>query len=74
MDNSFKSRSSLTVDDKTYEIFKLDTFVPKYKVSRLPYSLMMLLENLLRNKYGDLSRWSHFVPSAPTHERCLFLW
>ncbi|MGH8413993.1 MAG: aconitate hydratase AcnA [Gammaproteobacteria bacterium] len=52
MKDSFKSRATLAVGDKTYEIFKLDALEQKYKVSRLPYSLKVLLENLLRLEDG----------------------
>jgi aconitate hydratase len=52
MSDSFKSRSKLTVGSKSYEIFKLDALEAKYKVSRLPYSLKILLENMLRLEDG----------------------
>src|SRR4051795_11373962 len=39
----------LEVGDKSYEIFRLDALQAKYDVARLPYSLKVLLENLLRN-------------------------
>ena len=49
--NSFGARDSLTVGRDRYEIFRLDR-VPGS--SRLPYSLKVLLENLLRNEDGTL--------------------
>ncbi|HEY3859939.1 MAG TPA: aconitate hydratase AcnA [Gammaproteobacteria bacterium] len=52
MSDSFKSRAKLTVGSKSYEIFKLDALEAKYKVSRLPYSLKILLENMLRLEDG----------------------
>jgi aconitate hydratase len=52
MQDSFKSRAKLTVGAKSYEIFKLDVLEAKYKVSRLPYSLKILLENMLRLEDG----------------------
>src|SRR5579859_1672680 len=52
MQDSFKSRAKLSVGAKSYEIFKLDTLEAKYKVSRLPYSLKILLENMLRLEDG----------------------
>jgi aconitate hydratase len=52
MQDSFKSRATLTVGAKNYEIFKLDVLEAKYKVSRLPYSLKILLENMLRLEDG----------------------
>ncbi|HEY4003250.1 MAG TPA: aconitase family protein, partial [Candidatus Xenobia bacterium] len=48
--DSFKTRQSLTVADKTYQYFSLATLGDK--ASRLPYSLRVLLENLLRTEDG----------------------
>ncbi|MEZ0089535.1 aconitate hydratase AcnA [Streptacidiphilus sp. EB129] len=47
--NSFDARSSLQVGDESYEIFKLDKVEGS---ERLPYSLKVLLENLLRTEDG----------------------
>jgi aconitate hydratase len=47
--NSFDARSSLQVGDETYEIFRLDKVEGS---ARLPYSLKVLLENLLRTEDG----------------------
>ncbi len=52
MKDSFKARVTLTVGSQHYEIFRLDVLEKKYKVSRLPYSLKILLENLLRLEDG----------------------
>ena len=52
MQDSFKSRATLNVGGKHYEIFKLDALEAKHKVSRLPYSLKILLENMLRLEDG----------------------
>lgn len=49
--NSFGARADLVVGGKSYEIHRLDV-IPGYK--RLPYSLKVLLENLLRNEDGTL--------------------
>ena len=47
--NSFGARDTLRVGDASYEVFRLD----KIKGSeRLPYSLKILLENLLRTEDG----------------------
>jgi aconitate hydratase len=51
MTNSFKARSSLAVGNRSYEIWSLAA-LPKEKVARLPYSLKVLLENLLRFEDG----------------------
>lgn len=47
--NSFDARSTLRVGDESYEIFKLDKVEGS---ERLPYSLKVLLENLLRTEDG----------------------
>ncbi|MDO4792029.1 MAG: aconitate hydratase AcnA [Buchananella hordeovulneris] len=47
--NSFGAKSTLTVGDKNYEIFRLDA-VPG--LEQLPYSLKVLAENLLRTEDG----------------------
>ena len=47
--NTFASRSTLDVDGRDYEIYRLDA-VPG--LERLPYSLKVLAENLLRTEDG----------------------
>ncbi|ALG84443.1 aconitate hydratase [Gordonia phthalatica] len=49
--NSFDSRDQLAVGAKTYEIHRLDRIEGS---ARLPYSLKVLLENLLRNEDGTV--------------------
>src|SRR4030088_2016062 len=51
--NSFNSRSTLKVGDKEYEIYRLEA-LDKQGIStqHLPYSLRILLENLLRTEDG----------------------
>jgi aconitate hydratase len=48
--NSFKARDTLKVGDKSYEIYRLDAVKGTEK---LPYSLKVLAENLLRNEDGS---------------------
>ena len=51
--NSFQSQSTLKVGDTRYEIFRLDALEAKgLSLRRLPYSLRILLENLLRHEDG----------------------
>jgi aconitate hydratase len=51
--NSFGSQSTLKVGDKSYEIFRLNALEAKgFALQRLPYSLRVLLENLLRHEDG----------------------
>src|SRR4051812_39974949 len=40
--------SQLRVGERTYEIFRLETLQASYDVGRLPYTLRVLLENVLR--------------------------
>ena len=51
--DSYGARGELTVGSETHEIFRLDAFQSKYDVARLPYSLKVLLENLLRREDGQ---------------------
>jgi aconitate hydratase len=52
--NSFGARDTLTVDGRSYTIFRLDALkkVAGTTGDRLPFSLKILLENLLRNEDG----------------------
>src|SRR5581483_791971 len=52
--NSFGARSSLTVDGQTYTYYALASAaaLPGATVATLPFSLKVLLENLLRNEDG----------------------
>jgi len=67
MSNSFNARSTLTVNGKDHEIYRLDA-VPGSE--RLPYSLKILLENLLRHEDGrtvtkeDISAMAAWDPDA----------
>jgi len=68
MADSFGARSTLSVGGRDYEIFRLDALSREgADVSRLPYSLRILLENLLRTEDGvtvtrddilALARWN----------------
>jgi aconitate hydratase len=49
-DNSFGARSTLDVGGREYEIFRLDALQERFDVARLPFSLKVLLENLLRTE------------------------
>ena len=45
---SFDARSTLRVGGEEHEIFRLDALQSRWDVERLPYSLKILLENVLR--------------------------
>jgi aconitate hydratase len=56
MKDTFGARSTLAVGGHDYEIFRLDA-VTEGNIARLPYSLKILLENLLRHEDGrDVTR------------------
>jgi aconitate hydratase len=48
--NSFGAKSTLEVAGREYEIFRLDVLQERFDVARLPFSLKVLLENLLRTE------------------------
>ena len=53
MANSFGSEATLRVADRDFTIFRLDTVEKVFRdAARLPYSLKILLENLLRTEDG----------------------
>ncbi len=57
MNNSFKAKGTLTVGGTTYGIFRLSACGPA--ADRLPMSLKVLLENLLRHEDGRVVRRDH---------------
>ena len=73
--------SKLTVGDETYEIFRLDALQSSHDVARLPYTLRILLENVLRNggdeeveavagwvAQAEPSREISFMPARVLHQ------
>jgi len=67
----------LKVGDREYEIFSLDT-LKGTKVKRLPYSLKILLENLLRHEDGvnvtrdDIMALANWDPTAEPSQEIAF--
>jgi aconitate hydratase len=51
-ENSFDARADFDVGGRSYEIYRLDALQSKYDVARLPFSLKVLLENVVRNEDG----------------------
>jgi len=64
--NSFGSRATLTVSGRTYTIYRLDALssLSGGNADRLPISLKILLENLLRNEDGAFVRKDDVVALA----------
>src|SRR5947209_18840368 len=78
--NSFASNSTLNSNGKTYEIYRLKALEQKgVSLAKLPYSLRILLENLLRQEDGKsvtaadiefLARWN---PNAEADREIAFM-
>ena len=75
MSQSFGPPAELKVGDATYRYFPLTAAAPATDLSRLPFSLRILLENLLRNEDGttvtaeditNLAGWN--AKAVPSHE------
>jgi aconitate hydratase len=73
--NSFDAKATLAVGERSYEIFRIDALQARFDVARLPFSLKILLENLLRNEDGEsiragdieaLARWD--AKAEPSEE------
>ena len=50
--DSFGARSTLSTGGREFEMFRLDALQARYDVARLPYTLRVLLENVLRHEDG----------------------
>ena len=50
--DSFGARSALAVGDATYQIYRINALADRFDVARLPYSIKVVLENLLRHEDG----------------------
>ncbi|HIE5883695.1 aconitate hydratase AcnA [Stenotrophomonas maltophilia] len=55
MSDSFSTRSQLNVGGKTYDYFSLPTLGQRFDISHLPYSMKILLENMLRHEDGGIT-------------------
>jgi aconitate hydratase len=74
MKDSFKTRKPLAVGSQSYDIYSLPA-LQNYDIGRLPFSLKILLENLLRFEDGvnvtkqDIEALLHWdAKAAPSHE------
>jgi aconitate hydratase len=65
MANSFGSQGSLKVGANTYNLYRLDAVVKAYpQAARLPFSLKILLENLLRYEDGNIVKEEDIIALA----------
>ena len=79
--DSFQSKKTLTVGGKTYTISSLKPLEEKYpgEMKRLPLSLKILLENLLRHEDGrvvrkeDIEALVHWDPKAMPDKEIAFM-
>ncbi|HEX8209051.1 MAG TPA: aconitate hydratase AcnA [Longimicrobium sp.] len=79
MSDSFGARSTLRVGDREYQMFRLDALNTGGRdVRRLPYSLRILLENLLRTEDGvtvtrdDIEALAGWDPKSPPDREIAF--
>ena len=69
--DSFGARDTLDVGGRELEIFRLDALQERFDVARLPFSLKILLENLLRTEDGqavtreDIEALAGWDPAGP---------
>ena len=73
--DSFDARAELEVGGRRFEIFRLDALQQRFDIARLPFSLKVLLENLLRTEgngavtAADIEALASWDPAAePTQE------
>jgi|SRR5579875_674025 len=76
--NSFGALGELVVGERTYRIFRLDALADRFEIATLPYSLKILLENLLRNEgegtvsAADVEALASWSPAAPPSREITF--
>src|SRR6266404_9888473 len=78
--NSFGGRATLKAGRRSYEIFRLDALERRgLPVARLPYSLRILLENLLRREDGrtvapaEIERLARWDPKKTPEDEIAFM-
>ena len=79
--DSFGSRKTLTIGNQSYDIFRLDALEKAgfKNVSKLPVSLKVLLENLLRQEdnhhvsKGDIEALANWIPTAKQDKEIAFM-
>jgi len=76
--NSFDARSTIKVATRTVEIFRLDALASRFDIARLPFSLKILLENLLRTEgngsvtAADIEALAGWDPAAEPSQEIAF--
>jgi aconitate hydratase len=78
MTDQFGSKDTLRVGDRSYEIYRLDALEKRgFDIARLPFSLRILLENLLRHQEkadmaGDVEALARWDPKAEPDKEIAF--
>jgi aconitate hydratase len=76
--DSFGARGSLSVGGRELEVFRIGVLQERYDVHRLPYTLRVLLENVLRHEDGttvtteDVEAVARWVADAPPSQEISF--
>jgi len=69
--NSFDARTELELAGRRFEIYRLGALAKRFDIDRLPFSLKILLENLLRTEgngsvtAADIESLCRWEPTAP---------
>ncbi|MGA7802383.1 MAG: aconitate hydratase AcnA [Gammaproteobacteria bacterium] len=78
MNDSFSARDTLSVGGRSYQVFRLSALSAHPNAARLPYSLKILLENLLRHEDGrtvtaaDIEALANWDPQAEPSKEIAF--
>ncbi|GGX41125.1 aconitate hydratase AcnA [Saccharospirillum salsuginis] len=78
MSNSFNALDTLDVGGQSYRYYNLQALADQYDLNRLPFSLKILLENLLRKEDGknvtadDIKALCQWQPKAKPHHQVGF--
>lgn len=76
--NTFNAKTTLISGTKSYEIYDISTLAGTHKTDRLPYSLKVLLENLLRTEgngsvtAADIEALASWDPTAKPKDEIAF--
>ncbi|ODS62243.1 MAG: aconitate hydratase 1 [Arenimonas sp. SCN 70-307] len=66
MSDSFATRDQLAVNGKTYTFYSLAKLGQRFDLKRLPYSMKILLENLLRCEDGGMTVGKEHIEAVAT--------
>ncbi|MFO3703797.1 aconitate hydratase AcnA [Xanthomonas codiaei] len=66
MSDSFSTRTSLEVHGKRYDYYSLPKLGERFDIAHLPYSMKILLENLLRHEDGGVTVGKDHIEAVAT--------